>query len=345
MMSVRALSVAVILFADMGNAAAASTPSTSTLSAAPAAHSAPVILATAPFGPPTLSGLMTDARLIEFSGLAPARQKQRFWAINDGGQDAALWQIDEKGSITGTLPLQDIVNIDFEDLASFSLKGANGKRKHYVAIGDIGDNAAVLPERHIYVILDDADISKNRSVSAAWQVRYRYLDGAHDAESLAVDAKGGYFYIVNKRVMPPILYRLPIRPKHPKNVQTAERVGALTGLPAENVGSTDPRNAVRFGSQPTGAVIGCDGNELLLLTYAAVYRYQKSNSATWSDALAGQVPQVLPLPPTFQAEAITLTPDCNTLYVGGEKVPGPLWRFQRLTQPATLSSHHLAPKR
>jgi hypothetical protein len=294
----------------------------------------PLIRAAAPFGPPALAGLMTDARLIEFSGLAPARQKNRFWAINDGGEDAVLWQIDEKGRIQEKLQLQEVTNIDFEDLASFSLKDASGKREYYVAIGDIGDNAAVLPERVIYVVPDAKHRAKKHRVRAAWQVRFRYPDGPHDAESLTVDAERGYFYIVNKRVTPPVLYRLPLRPsaKHPGKLQTAERIGALSGLPAENLSSIDTSNAVRFGSQATGAVMGCDGNELLLLTYAAVYRYQKTNSVAWSDALAGQVPQVLPLPPTFQAEAVTLSRDCKVLYVGGEKVPGPLWRFQRLDQ-------------
>ena len=113
-------------------------------------------------------------------------------------------------------------------------------------------------------------------------------------------------------------------------MQIAKRIAILEGLPLNDPNSTDARNAVRFGSQPTGAVMGCGGNELLLLTYASVYRYHKRNSQSWAKALMGQMPQMLPLPLTFQAEAITLSHDCNTLYVGGEKVPGPLWRFARL---------------
>ena len=52
------------------------------------------------------------------------------------------------------------------------------------------------------------------------------------------------------------------------------------------------------------------------------------------------MPQVLPLPLMFQAEAITLTRNCDTLYVGGEKVPGPLWRFARVAQkPSNKMAH------
>ena len=311
-----------------------------------------------PFAAPRLAGLMTDVRLIEFSGMAPARRKNRFWAINDGGQDPILWQVDEKGKIRGQLQLQNVENIDIEDLASFSIKPPKRKRLHYVAVPDIGDNAALNNDHKIYIV---PDVAGRKSTAPDWTIRFRYPDGAHDAEGLAVDAERGYLYIVIKRVLPPILYRVPLHPPSgaaslsgaasvsgagSEEIQIAERIATLEGLPVNDQNSPDASNAVRFGSQPTGAVMGCDGNELLLLTYASVYRYQKRNSQSWASALVGQMPQVLPLPPMFQAEAITLTPDCNTLYVGGEKVPGPLWRFKRTVQaPASKKSSHAGAAR
>ena len=297
---------------------------------------APAATSPMPFAAARLAGLMTDARLVEFSGLAPARRKNRFWAINDGGQEPILWQVDDKGKIKAQLRLENVENIDFEDLASFSLKPPKGPRLHYVAVADIGDNAALQNDHKIYII---ADVAGRKAAAPDWTIHFRYPDGAHDAESLAVDAKRGYLYIVIKRVLPPILYRVPLQPAESK-MQVAERIATLEGLPVNDQNSPDARNAIRYGSQPTGAVMGCDGNELLLLTYASVYRYQKTNSQSWASALVGQMPQVLPLPLMFQAEAITLTPNCDTLYVGGEKVPGPLWRFARAGQkPADKMAH------
>ena len=273
----------------------------------------------APFATPVLAGLLTDSRLIEFSGLAPSAQKNRFWAVNDGGQAAVLYHTDGSGKIVSEMRMQDVENVDFEDLTSFSWRGEN-----YVAVGDIGDNAAVLPERSIYVMPDQA-----KDVQApAWRVRYRYPDRPHDAESLMTDTKEGYFYIVNKRVMPPTMYRLPIKPSS-KDVVVAETVGQLEFLPIPDPEVDDESNRVRFASQPTGAVLGCDGRELLLLTYASVYRYTREENQSWAQALPGQRPQFLPLPPMVQAEAITLSRDCKYLYVGGEKIPGVLWRFAR----------------
>ncbi len=296
-----------------------------------------------PFASLKLAGLMTDVRLVEFSGMAPARRKDRFWAINDGGQEPILWQIDAKGKIKTQLRIEGVENIDFEDLASFSVKPPNSRRLHYVVVPDIGDNVAMRNDHKIYIV---ADVPGRKVAAPAWTIHFRYPDGAHDAESIAVDAKEGYVYIVIKRVLPPILYRVPLRPgfreggawPNPQTtqIQIAEHVATLEGLPESDQNSADARNAVRYASQPTGAVLGCDGNELLLLTYASVYRYQKSSSQIWATALVGQMPEVMALPLMFQAEAITLSRDCDTLYVGGEKVPGPLWRYSRVAPKPAL---------
>ena len=66
-----------------------------------------------PFATPRLAGLMTDVRLVEFSGMAVARRKNRFWAINDGGQAPVLWQIDQKGKIVAQLnklPIESLID-------------------------------------------------------------------------------------------------------------------------------------------------------------------------------------------------------------------------------------------
>jgi hypothetical protein len=280
----------------------------------------------APFDNAKLAGVLTDARLIEFSGMAPAAKKKHFWAINDGGQAAILWQIDSAGKIAGQTELlssegQKLANVDFEDLSSFSF---NNKR--YVAVGDIGDNAAVLPEHTIHIFEDGATVEQSRRV--AWTLRYQYEDGPHDAESLMIDANAGLVYIVNKRVTPPTMYEIALKPSS-DSPQTAKIVATLPNLPYPDVNVDDESNRVRYASQPTGAVLGCKGDEFFLLTYAAVYRYQKQAKKNWRESLVEQYPQVLGLPPMVQAEAITLSTDCKTLYVSGEKIPGAMWRFQR----------------
>jgi hypothetical protein len=284
----------------------------------------------APFQNAALAGVLTDARLVELSGLAPAARKNRYWAVNDGGQAAILWQVDASGKIQDQSELlndqgQALANVDFEDLASFKLGD-----KRYVAVGDIGDNAAVLPKHSIYIFEDQPKTMRRMRV--AWTLHYQYPDRPHDGESLMVDAKNGLVYIVNKRVSPPTMYSIALRPQS-DGVQVASIVGPLENLPVPDVNVDDESNRVRYASQPTGAVLGCKGNEFFLLTYASVFRYRKIPNKNWTESLKGQFPQVLGLPPMIQAEAVTMSKDCQTLIVSGEKIPGAIWHYKRRSGP------------
>jgi hypothetical protein len=280
----------------------------------------------APFESARLAGVLTDARLIELSGLAPAAKKNHYWAVNDGGQAAILWQLDASGKIKNQSEMLDqeggaIANVDIEDIASFKLGS-----KRYVAVGDIGDNAAVMPNHTIYIFEDKPEPQKNMRV--AWTLRFQYPDRPHDGESLMVDAKNGLVYIINKRVLPPTMYQISLQP-NTDAIQTAMTVGQLENLPVPDVNVEDESNRVRYASQPTGAVLGCKGDEFYLLTYASIYRFQKLPNKNWTESLKGQYPQVLGLPPMVQAEAITLSRNCQTLLVSGEKIPGAIWHFKR----------------
>ncbi len=271
------------------------------------------------------AGIMTDQRLVEFSGMAPSRRvDRRFWAINDGGQAASLWQIDARGRIKREVPINGITNVDFEDITSFVYK-----KKAYLAIGEIGDNAAATNLHKIYVIAEPS--AKAKTADVAWVVTYKYPDRAHDAESLMADVKNDRFYIVNKRVEPPAMFSLPLKPSQSSTV-IADDVGLMANIPrpVTNGGVIDPKsvNQITYASQPTSAVLDCSGDRIYLLTYAAVYRYHKRADQHWKDALIGQQPLRIQLPPIYQAEAITLSTDCSTLFVGSEKVPSVLWKYE-----------------
>jgi hypothetical protein len=281
-------------------------------------------------GTPSIAGLMNDARLVEFSGMAPSRlSSKKLWALNDGGQEAVLWQLDLQGQIQGSLRMRGVQNVDFEDITSFRATGHS-----YLAVGDIGDNAAVTNFHTIYVMREPQNnTSAAASASEAapeWQVQYRYPDGAHDAESLLADADAGLFYVVSKRVDPPILYSIPMRARS-KQVLTATRIGALEGIPKPiSVAPVKPgrENQILYASQPTGAVLNCKHDAFYLLTYAAIYRYARKPNMSWMQSLPGQIPQRILLPPMLQAEAITFDIGCKTLYVGSEKTPSVLWKFK-----------------
>lgn len=279
-------------------------------------------LSPAPFGNPQIAGFITDSGMAELSGLAPSQRRQdRLWGINDSGQPAYLWALDLKGKVLGGFELRGVRNIDFEDLASF-----RWKNKSYLAIADIGDNGGLRDSLVIYIVREPKKLGGDQA--PAWSVRFRYPDGVFDDESLAVDVAQQRMFVVSKRTDPPVLYSVPLRPKTGE-LQVATRLGEFGHLPGTDPDSADPSNQVRFATQPTGLAIGCDGRELLLLTYASVYRYTRSAQQDWPEALIGQKPQILALPPLTQAEAISLDRNCKSLYVGSENVPSPLIRFIR----------------
>jgi hypothetical protein len=271
---------------------------------------------------PTLQGLMTDPRLREFSAMAPVSyDSTALWAMNDGGLGNFIFMIGTDGKIRRQIALGGIENIDVEDMAAFALDG-----QRYLAIGDIGDNGGVRAQHPIYVIAEPTPT--DTQVDLRWTTFFRYAEKRFDAEGMFVDAKAGYIYIVNKRISPPTLFRIPLKTATGELV-VAKKVAELTGIRAveyaDDVVLTD--NQRRYATQPTAAALHCNRREFSLLTYTAIYRYQRKAGQSWASALKSTPPQQIPLPPLPQAEALAYSRDCRSLFVGSEQVPAPFWRF------------------
>lgn len=272
---------------------------------------------------PEIAGWLNGPELAELSGLtASQRHGNRFWALNDGGAAAQLWAIDRRGRIQGTITIDGASNVDWEDLASFRQRG-----KAWLLIADSGDNEAKRNDVSLLVVAEPWQ--PRGTVPVAWRIRYRYPDQPHDSESVAVDARNGWIYLVSKRVRPSVLYRLPLRPSPRNQPFTAERIGELGGIPnptAEQL--ANPRNFARYASEPTALDLSCDGRTLALLTYARLYLYERpSPSASFAPVLAQPADSVT-LPPLPQAEALAYSRHCTRLYVGSENPPVPLLRYR-----------------
>ena len=271
---------------------------------------------------PTLHGLIIDERLSELSGMAAVSyNKEQFWAINDGGLGNFLFAINAKGRIERQLKLPKIENIDFEDIAAFRYR-----KRQLLAIADVGDNAGVRKVRPIYIIAEPKAGSDD--IELRWTVRFRFPDKVHDCESVFVDATEGFIYLVNKRTEPPILFRVPLKPKRDEIV-TAERIGDMPGIKSVQynpvIGGSE--NQLKYATQPTSAALSCDRRTISLLTYTAIYHYRRAKNQSWADALVNAKPEQVLLPPLPQAESIAYGSDCQYLYVSSERTPSPIWRF------------------
>lgn len=270
--------------------------------------------------PVELQALITDERMAEISGLASSRRHNGiFWVHNDGGNAAALYAVDRSGAHRGTLSIEGVNNIDWEDLAAFELDG-----RLYLLVADVGDNGGLRRELRLHVVEEPAALGES-SAPIAWTLRFRWPDGPRDCESVAVDAVEGAVYLVSKKRVPPELFRLPLRPAVGK-VHVARRVGSLAGI--EQPTDDDlRRNPVygRYRSQITAVDIAPDGSRFAALNYRRVYVWSRTPGG-WAQALA-QPPRVIEFPWIPQAEALGFDAGTQTLWISSERLPAPLMRL------------------
>ena len=282
---------------------------------------------TAPFEPAQLAALITDSSLDEISGIASSRRAdQRYWVHNDAPRPAELQAINETGTSVARLRIEGVRAIDWEDIASYTIGG-----KPWLLIGDIGDNAGVRTDYEL-IAIEEPDITgaaSTLSIKPSWRLRFRYPDGAHDCEAMAVDATRREILLINKHA-PLMVYSLPLGPS--ANGQTplvARKLVDLTSIPQPDSDERKSRfPAARFGGSPTGLDIDAAGRRAILLTYRDIWVFSRAPHEDWLRAFARK-PQRITLPPMAQAEAIGFDRAGHSIFVSGERLPAPLLRFEK----------------
>lgn len=270
---------------------------------------------------PDIAALMTEARLTETSGLAPARQPGHWWVLNDSGHPPELHLMDGRGKRVASVLVEGVRNTDWEDLAAFTLDG-----RRYLLIADTGDNGGIRRTLALHVVAEPETVRDGDRLPVAWTLRFRWPDGARDCEAVAVDAARGEVLLVSKKRVPPELFRLPLRPPG-DGLLVAERIGLLAGI-AQPTAEDLARNPVygRFRAQVSAADLSPDGRTLAVLNYRAAYLYTRGADGDWTPALAA--PARLDFPWMPQAEAIAFGLDGRSLWIAGEQTPSPMIRFR-----------------
>ena len=180
--------------------------------------------------------------------------------------------------------------------------------------GDIGDNAAKRTEIDVYQVPEP----RGPSANVPWvRYRFRYPDGAHNAEALMVDPHSHRIYIASKAAIGPgELYEAPPTPSTTDiNVLTPVRpVPTLT----------------------TSGDISPDGQHMVLLTYFRAY---------WSVGVTGAL-TAFDVTEQQQDEAIAFTRDEKSVLVGSEGVHSGVYRIglpagrdRRCSTPTPTPSH------
>ena len=269
----------------------------------------------------SLSGvLLVDTQLSEISGLATSRRHDDvLWLLDDGGNPARLFAINNDGDRLATVRVEGITKTDWEDLSAFRMDG-----KDYLLVADTGDNGGLRRTLQLHVVEEPSEV-ENARVRPAWSIAFRWPDGPRDCEAVTVDPVGGRILLVSKKRQPPELFELPLRPA--RGVQTARLVGHLAGVPvsSEQERRQNARQA-RIRHQVTAADLSPDGLTLAVMTYQDLLLYRHEPGEDWARTVS-RPPRVRELPWLPQAEALGWSPDGRSLYATGEFIPAPMYRI------------------
>jgi hypothetical protein len=268
------------------------------------------------------AGVLSDPELDEVSGLAASRAHEGlYWAINDSGNPARLMLIKSDGTRVASFNTPGATNIDWEDIAAFDLDG-----RHYLLVSDTGDNGGIRTSLTLYVFEEPSVIKDNADVRPAWQIDFRWPDGARDCEAAAVDPAKAEVLLISKKRVPPELFRVPLRKG--TGVQTAELLATLPGIaqPTPQELQLNPTYG-RYRSQISGADLSPNGRVLAVINYHSMYFYVRQPGETWAATMT-RSPGTLHFPWLPQAEAIAFSTDGSSLLIGSEQRPTPLFRFR-----------------
>ena len=233
-------------------------------------------------------------RLEEASGLAAGiNNPGYFWTINDSGNPAEVFLIDDHANIKLVCKLLKATNRDWEEIRIGSDSG-----KNYLYVADIGDNRAEYDLKFIYRF-EEPVLTKAKEIiiENIDTLIITMPDGKRDTESVMIDPLTHDLYILSKREDSVGLYLS----RYPFSKDTLVLDKILT-MPFHNIVSGD---------------ISGDGREVLLKTYDEIYYWKKSGKENISELLT-KAPIELPYSREKQGEAITWALDGSGFYTLGE---------------------------
>jgi hypothetical protein len=269
---------------------------------------------------PAFAGIPDAGKLSELSGLTRSNFADGvYWAINDGDNPAEIIAIDGGVRTLATFTTPGLRNIDWEDITNYTLAG-----KHYLAVADTGDNGGVRDVLSIHVFQEPADARQSGEMTLIRTLRFKWPDGARDAESLFASAKTKSFYLISKKRVPAELFALPFdAPDGSKPVLVA----TLEGIAQPDAETMNTKGDYgRYRAQITAADLSPDNRTIAVLNYQQINFFPMPKKA----AAVLKPAATITLPWLPQAEGIAYSRDGKQLYIGSEQAPTPVIRYDRL---------------
>ncbi|NUP02330.1 MAG: hypothetical protein HOW71_03980 [Nonomuraea sp.] len=235
---------------------------------------------------------LKDPGITESSGLAVSPTREGvYYTHNDSAAAPVFYAVGADGRTKATFHLRGAQARDWEAMAA-TKDPATGQGTLWFA--DIGDNLdGAWPDISIYKVTEPRTLSD--ATLPATRYRFRYADGARNAEGIMVNPRTGRLYVVSK-----------------------EFAGSVYAAPRKL--RTDRANVLRkVASAPimaTDAAYAPDGSSYVIRTYFSATLYRPS----------GETISRVTMPDLRQAESITYTPDGKALLTGSEGPKSPVYR-------------------
>jgi hypothetical protein len=311
--TIRAALGAALLFVAIGSSACdvgGTTPAPSATPRAAVASAAPIgFPACDAYGLPIVVGRLRGPDLVETSGIAVSRKNPGvLWAHNDSGDGPYLYAVTADGAYLGRLVLVGVKAVDWEDLA---LGPCGDDECLYVA--DTGDNRGRRTDCAVYRVPEPAvgNAAFGEIGSTDWErFPYRFPDGPHNAEALAVHPDGSV-YLITKRAGAAGFYVFPELTRDAPVV--LDRVGDL------QIGDGGP------WSRATAADIHRGGSRLLVRTYMTAWEWRVPSGMPFASVVDLDGDPV-PTGTDRQGEAIAYDPADGSILHTSEGDRPPLWR-------------------
>ncbi|GDX79823.1 hypothetical protein LBMAG42_16340 [Deltaproteobacteria bacterium] len=233
------------------------------------------------WGDPVQTGLVEDVELNEISGVIPSLLNPgALWVVEDHGNEAAVYALDELGVLLATVTIEGVENEDMEDLDLVPCGEAT-----CIVVADVGNNGKDRDDLALVVFEEP----KLDGVTLSFSVvadRYRFtFPGVEDSESLT-HTNDGRFVIATKRTDKTTgVYTIPAF----TDDAVASLIGELVTADEDDEGA---------GGLVTSASMWPDQSRLLLRTYQYAREWTLPDgvdtigTATYTDIEAPVMPHV-----------------------------------------------------
>lgn len=273
-------------------------------------------------------GALQSREVDEASGLQASHDHPGlFWVHNDDGPPR-VWAIDQSGADLGHFDVQGAVNRDWEDLTLVPRDGPD-----LLVIGDIGDNRNRRAAVQLIFVPEPAPVGGRilaQEIPPKHVLTLHYPDGPRDCESLAFDPLASRLLLLTKRDVPARLYAVGLDQALTSREATLEFLGTAPGFsPPRASDQARFRKRTPWISQPTGMDISADGQQAAVISYRSLYLFPLRGAADWQAGFHAQPLEVYG-PPELTEEAISYSADGQSIFVTGERVGAPVFRYDLL---------------